>query len=302
LAELEAVIEAGLVTFVDVGQALLEIRKRRLYLEQGHASFEEYCRLRWGWHRRHAYRLIEAAEVVSALEACPMGHTSTRLPTNERQARELARVDNVEERAALWHELIREHPGGPTAAAIREKVDADSARRSATMRVMTQSESEEWYTPRVFVDAVRRVMGDIDLDPASCVAANTVVCAQRYYSVSDDGLTQPWCGRVFMNPPFGKEGPLFVGRLLHEYETGTVTEAVLLCAARIETQWYQPLFDYDVCAPRGRVEYWRSGAGSAPPFPSTFTYLGPNRRAFYEEFSPFGPILVRRRHPDARAA
>ena len=43
LAELEAIIETGTQTFVEVGNALLEIRKRRLYREQGYKTFEDYC-------------------------------------------------------------------------------------------------------------------------------------------------------------------------------------------------------------------------------------------------------------------
>ena len=47
LPELEAVIERGRQTFVDVGLALLEIRHRRLFREQGFATFTDYCRQRW---------------------------------------------------------------------------------------------------------------------------------------------------------------------------------------------------------------------------------------------------------------
>jgi len=63
LAAHEAVIERGLRTFVDVGQALLSIRDGRLYRAQ-FGTFEDYCRERWGWERRHAYRLMDAAAAV----------------------------------------------------------------------------------------------------------------------------------------------------------------------------------------------------------------------------------------------
>ena len=51
LAECEAVIERGQQTFIEVGQALMEIRDSRLYRET-HATFEAYCNERWGWTRR----------------------------------------------------------------------------------------------------------------------------------------------------------------------------------------------------------------------------------------------------------
>ena len=47
----EAVIESALQTLIEVGQALLEIRDRRLYLEQGFVTCEGYCRKRWNMSR-----------------------------------------------------------------------------------------------------------------------------------------------------------------------------------------------------------------------------------------------------------
>ena len=48
LLQHEQVIEKGLKTFVDVGNALLAIRDKRLY-RQGFGTFEDYCKDRWGW-------------------------------------------------------------------------------------------------------------------------------------------------------------------------------------------------------------------------------------------------------------
>lgn len=96
LGELEAVIEGGLRTFVEVGAALLEIRDRRLYREQGFKTFEDYCQERWKWSRRHVNRQIEAAGVVRNLG--PMGPT---VPENERQARQLVPLPPEEQRE-VW--------------------------------------------------------------------------------------------------------------------------------------------------------------------------------------------------------
>ncbi len=63
--------------------------------------------------------------------------------------------------------------------------------------------SSDWYTPAPLVDAARELMGGIDLDPASDEEANRIVRADRYYGVVDNGLKQPWSGRVFLNPPGG---------------------------------------------------------------------------------------------------
>lgn len=116
---LEAVIERGLTTFVEVGAALLEIRDRRLYRES-HGDFESYCHEKWGFSRQRAHQMIEAAGVVGQLSTM----VGNGLPINERQARELARVA-PERRAEVWERVVTEHGPRVTAAHIRQTVDPD---------------------------------------------------------------------------------------------------------------------------------------------------------------------------------
>ena len=98
LQELETIIETGLRTFVEVGEALLEIRDRRLYRES-HKTFEDYCRERWGMSRIYAHRSIEAAKIAKIL--LPIGNISS-----ESQARELVLLAREDEQAAI--EVYRE--------------------------------------------------------------------------------------------------------------------------------------------------------------------------------------------------
>lgn len=104
----EAIIErAQRAFFFDVGTALLAIRDGRLYRSDGFGTFEEYCRARWGFERRHAYRLIDAARVVGHLETCPTGHIR---PTSERQVRPLTRLEPEQQREA-WAQAVAAAPG-----------------------------------------------------------------------------------------------------------------------------------------------------------------------------------------------
>ena len=65
----------------------------------------------------------------------------------------------------------------------------------------------EHYTPAKYVEAARKVLGGIDLDPASCETANETVCAARFYDIVENGLgKRPWGGRVFCNPPGDPRG------------------------------------------------------------------------------------------------
>ena len=113
LAQHEAAIERGLTTFVEVGEALLAIRDERLY-RQTHATFEDYCRERWGMSDRRARQLMSAAEVTGTV--VPAGLPA---PSNEAQARELARVPEPD-RADVWQRAVEQTGGKPTAAAVRE--------------------------------------------------------------------------------------------------------------------------------------------------------------------------------------
>jgi protein gp37 len=92
LAILEATIERGLSTFIEVGNALVEIRDERLYHEQGFRTFEDYCRQRWGWGRNYANKQIAAARVIQNLG------TTVPKSVTERQARELASLSAEQQR------------------------------------------------------------------------------------------------------------------------------------------------------------------------------------------------------------
>ena len=127
LSDLELVVSSGLQTFVEVGNALREIRESRLY-RATHGRFEDYCDDRWGMSKRHADRLVSAAEVVYRLSGTEQtteqnGTNWSRdpLPVTESQARELAKAP-PEEQAEVWGEVV-ETTAKPTAKAIKGVVE-----------------------------------------------------------------------------------------------------------------------------------------------------------------------------------
>lgn len=59
--------------------------------------------------------------------------------------------------------------------------------------------SDDWFTPPEIFSALGLTF---DLDPCSPGAGHWVP-ARLFYTKDDDGLSHPWRGLVFMNPPFG---------------------------------------------------------------------------------------------------
>ena len=285
-AELETTIERGLQTFVDVGLALMEIRDARLY-RADYGTFEEYCRERWGWTRRHTNRLIASAEVVDNL-----GPIGPILPSTESQARPLAALPPDLQRD-VWREALDTAPNGKvTAAHVQGVVDRMTQPEPRPMAHVGQNSGEnEWYTPQPFIEAARLVMGAIDLDPASSDVANTVVNAAAYFTAQDDGLSQDWYGRVWMNPPYAQ--PLvsqFCAKLRDEYDAGNVTDAIMLVNNATETAWFQRIIGAAsaVCFPLARVKFWAPDRVAAPLQGQAVVYLGDNPAAFIREFAAFG--------------
>lgn len=63
----------------------------------------------------------------------------------------------------------------------------------------------EWYTPPHIMRLVRDLLGGIELDPASNQLANSMVGADRYFTLQDNGLEQDWKAEtLWLNHPFGK--------------------------------------------------------------------------------------------------
>lgn len=117
LDDLEEVIERGLATFVEVGEALKAIRDSRLY-RQSFDTFEEYCQGRWGLARNRAYQLMEAAEVSSTVSKI-----LDTAPSRESHAAALAPLkDDPDAMAEAWTAANEKTDGKPTAADVTAEV------------------------------------------------------------------------------------------------------------------------------------------------------------------------------------
>ena len=122
LEQCESRIEKGIDAFLEVGDALLTIRDKRLY-RATHPTFELYCQERWSIERRRAYQLISAARVIRNVQDDLSVNRGTHSPVTERQLRPLTGLEPAAQRT-IWAQVIQENPDGDiTGAKVQEIVD-----------------------------------------------------------------------------------------------------------------------------------------------------------------------------------
>lgn len=285
LAAQEAVIERGLKTFVDVGNALLAIRDGRLY-RASHATFEDYCRGRWGMTDRRARQLMGAAETIALLQT---GTIVPVLPSTESQARPLTQLEPAQQ-AEAWQRAVDTAPEGKMTAAHVQAVVDEIAEKP---HVAFNSGENEWYTPPEFIEAARRVLGEIDLDPASSEIANRIVGARAFYTKQDDGLNKPWQGRVWMNPPYAAS---LIKQFAVKYEkharAGDIGQGIVLVNNATETEWFERFVSVSsaIVFPRSRVRFLdvNGEPKGAPLQGQAIIYHGDNPQGFLDAFGAFG--------------
>ena len=142
LHECEEVIERGLETFVEVGQALMVIRDGRLY-KQTHSSFDDYCRERWGWDRTRASQLITSSEVLNMFNTL-----EAPAPTNDRQARALAPLkDDPEAMAEVMEQVTEAAEAAGSKVTAQQIKDAVAARTTVDDEVVVEVNGEGIVLP-----------------------------------------------------------------------------------------------------------------------------------------------------------
>lgn len=105
-----------------------------------------------------------------------------------------------------------------------------------------KAETHTWLTPISLI----RELGQFDLDPCGYPGHAT---AERLICLPNDGLKQSWHGRVWLNPPYGKEAVHWLDRL-QEHGNG-----IALVFSRLETKWLKPFLREGFFVIDGRIAF-----------------------------------------------
>ena len=201
--------------------------------------------------------------------------------------------------------------------------------KSPTLQALHSSATPEHGTPPEHINAVGRVLGLIELDPASSAVFNKNVKAEKFFTKANNGLLQQWNGRLFVNPPSGERGGLvkaFWDKLMDDYASRKVQAAIWVGFSIDQLQTLQnttyggPL-RFPVCIPRQRIQFVKSMEisnqpglfgdasvdatpvlGESPTKPNFIAFIPPvdedwsrdrpDAETFRREFSKFGEVRI----------
>lgn len=153
----------------------------------------------------------------------------------------------------------------------------------------------EWLTPPEILIA----LGEFDLDPcAPTPSTRPWSTAHTHYSIEDDGLTMSWFGRVWCNPPYGRETFVWLNK------SADHGNGVALIFARTETRGFhaeiwekaEAVFFF-----KGRLRFHKINGerGAAANAPSCLVAYGQNNVEALEKSGLKGKLvkLKRRCYP-----
>lgn len=236
--------------------------------------------------------LPEREEISIAVENQPINTREELAKMADVSPRNMAKIEKLVDNATPEiKQALREGELSINAAYEGVKAGAQTVEevKEKKPHVSFNSGNNEWYTPADIIEAARKVLGTITLDPASSAIANETVKAKTFYTAEDDGLIQDWDGEnIWLNPPYAS-GLIekFVDKLL----ASDFTQAIVLVNNATDTEWFSRLAERaDVIVfPKGRVKFYKpDGSTGAPLQGQAILYFGDGDKDFKETFEQYG--------------
>lgn len=279
-AELRAIDKVGLVD---------EIRQQKLLEAQDLADEVLLAEIRLG-------------ELISEIPELPGKRTDLEPldTTAQRSKKEVLQDLGFSVKTAQRFETLAKHPDIVASMSAEARAGGEIISRTSILKaiakkpfVINNSGNTEWYTPKQYIESARKVMGSIDLDPASSKEAQKIVRATKYYDSKADGLTKKWKGNIWLNPPYSNV-KLFVDKLLDS----PFDQAIVLVNNATETEWFARLAERSsaMVFHTGRIKFATpesDGEGTTPCMQGqAFLYFGENVMQFIDEFSQYGWSVI----------
>lgn len=129
---------------------------------------------------------------------------------------------------------------------------------------MFSSKTDLWATPQDFFDALD---AEFHFTLDVCALPENAKC-EKFYTPDMDGLSQPWKGRVWCNPPYGREIGQWVRKAFFAFISGGAEVVVMLLPARTDTRWFHEYIynKAEIRFIKGRLKF--GGSTNSAPFPS----------------------------------
>lgn len=138
-------------------------------------------------------------------------------------------------------------------------------------KLMFSSKTDLWETPQDFFDKLNEEF-HFELDV--CALPENAKC-KRYYTPEMDGLSHPWNGVCWCNPPYGREIGFWVHRAFLSSVAGNTI--IMLLPARTDTRWFHDYIykkeNVEIRFVRGRLKF--KGCKNSAPFPSMVVVFRP---------------------------
>lgn len=108
-----------------------------------------------------------------------------------------------------------------------------------------------------------------------CAIPENAKC-ENFYTPEIDGLSQPWKGGVWCNPPYGREIGRWTSKAVEEIQKDYCDFIVMLLPARTDTSWFQRdvLNKASLHFVRGRLKFGENEKDA--PFPSVIAVYAKN--------------------------
>lgn len=278
-AELRAIDKVGLVA---------EVRKQKLTEAQDIADALLLAEMRLG-------------ELISEIPESPGKRTDLNPEDDvQRSKKDVVQALGFSVKTAQRFETLAKHPDIVASMSAEARADGEIISRTSILKaiakkpfVINNSGNTEWYTPKQYIESARKVMGSIDLDPASSKEAQKIVRAAKYYDSKADGLTKKWKGNIWLNPPYNIVRQ-FVDKLLDS----PFDQAIVLVNNATETEWFARLAERSsaMVFHTGRIRFATpesDGEGTTPCMQGqVFLYFGGNVMQFIDEFSRYGWSVI----------